>query len=57
MHALRVRLDGGGVEMVDKWWWVPLALILVPVGIGAGGYVMLAALVVWAALRGPDLFK
>ena len=38
-------------RVVDRLWWVPLLPILVLIGMEFGGYVLLAAPVVWGVVR------
>ena len=45
--ALRGLGRGGG--MLGKWWWCPLAALMLPVACELGGYVALVGVLIWAA--------
>jgi len=38
-------------RVVDRLWWMPLLPILVLIGLEYGGWLLLAALLIWAAVR------
>jgi hypothetical protein len=42
-------------RVVDRLWWLPLLPIVWLIGMELGGYVLLAALLVWAAVRGYEV--
>lgn len=68
MPKTQLRLIQGGWEfkpyprsrwqrIVDALWWLPLFAIMVPFFMGDGGYVVLAALLLWLGLEGPAVIR